>query len=309
MFSHPVCALHETPPGHPERSERMKAVLDALAAPAFAGLVRVEAPLVAPEAILRVHPEDYVDAIRASSPMAGLVGLDPDTTMGPHSLEAAERAAGAATAAVDAVFEGRAANAFVACRPPGHHAERSRAMGFCLFNAAAIAARHAQVERGARKVAIVDFDVHHGNGAQDVFWDDPSVLYSSTHEMPLYPGTGAREEAGAHGQIVNAPLRAGDGGSAFRAAMEQLVLPRVEAFAPDLLIVSAGFDAHRRDPLAHLELEEGDFAWATSALAAVARRACGGRLVSLLEGGYDLEGLGRSAAAHVGALMAASDGG
>ena len=303
LFSHPVCAEHETPPGHPERTERMKAVLDALGAPAFAGLARENAPLVPPEAILRVHPEDYVDAIRASSPAGGLVGLDADTTMGPHSLEAAERAAGAAVAAVEALFDGRARNAFVACRPPGHHAERARAMGFCLFNNAAIAARHAQTERGARKVAIVDFDVHHGNGVQDVFWDDPSVLYASTHEMPVYPGTGAREERGAHGQIFNAPLRAGDGGSAFRAAFDQWVLPNVEAFAPDLVIVSAGFDAHRRDPLAHLEFDEGDFAEATRALTALAARSCGGRLVSLLEGGYDLEALGRSAAAHVAALM------
>ncbi|MBE7220100.1 MAG: histone deacetylase family protein, partial [Caulobacteraceae bacterium] len=213
------------------------------------------------------------------------------------------RAAGGAVAAVEAVMAGRCANTFVATRPPGHHAERSRAMGFCFLNNAAVAARHAQTVHGAGRVAIVDFDVHHGNGTQDIFWDDATVLYASTHEMPLYPGTGARSERGTHDTIVNAPLPPGADGAVFRDAMEGAILPRLAAFAPDLVIVSAGFDAHRRDPLATLRFEAADFAWATARLMEVADRHAGGRLVSLLEGGYDLEGLSASAAAHVATLM------
>ena len=205
--------------------------------------------------------------------------------------------------AVDEVMAGTAANAFVAVRPPGHHAETARPMGFCLFNNAAIAARYAQTKHGAERAAIVDFDVHHGNGSQDIFWSDKSVMYCSTHEMPLYPGTGAKSERGDFDNIVNAPLRAGDGGEQFKQAMESVILPRLRAFKPDILIISAGFDAHTRDPLANLNLVEADFAWVTQKLLEIADQSAKGRVVSLLEGGYDLEGLSRSVAAHVTALM------
>jgi acetoin utilization deacetylase AcuC-like enzyme len=238
-----------------------------------------------------------------ANPKQGRVRIDADTMMSPGTLEAALRAAGGAVFAVDEVLSGRVDNAFVATRPPGHHAEVATAMGFCFFNNAAVAARHAQAVHGAERVAIVDFDVHHGNGTQDIFWNDKTVLYASTHEMPLFPGTGARGERGEHDQIVNAPLSAGDGGDIFREAFGVAILPRVEAFAPDFLIISAGFDAHHRDPLGNLKLREEDFAWATRQLMAIAARRCGSRMVSLLEGGYDLEGLGRSVAAHVSALM------
>ncbi len=225
--------------------------------------------------------------------------------MSPGSLDAALCGAGAAMLAIDKVAAGEAANAFCLQRPPGHHAEISTAMGFCLFNHAAIAARHAQRALGLGRIAIFDWDVHHGNGTQDIFWNDPDVLYASTHEMPLYPGTGAASETGAHGTIVNAPLKAGDGGAAFLAAVQQQVLPRIEAFAPNLIIISAGFDAHRRDPLANLMLEAEDFARATDLVMDLADRICGGRIVSILEGGYDLTGLTQSAAAHVTRLMQA----
>jgi len=242
-------------------------------------------------------------SLRDAAPREGMVRIDEDTVMSPGTYEAALRAAGGAVQAVDEVMTGQARNAFVAMRPPGHHAERSRAMGFCFFNNAAIAARHAQRRHGAGRVAILDWDVHHGNGTQDIFWSDASVLYCSTHEMPLYPGTGASSEQGDHGTIVNAPLEPGAGGEVFREALETLILPRIESFAPDLIVISAGFDAHWRDPLASLNLTENDFAWATRKLMALADRHCGGKIVSLLEGGYDLEGLSRSVAAHIDALM------
>jgi acetoin utilization deacetylase AcuC-like enzyme len=289
--------------GHPERPDRYRAVERALEAEIFQPLARDAAPRAAREALIRVHPLAYVEALERLSPASGRVHLDADTTMSPGTLEAAVRAAGGAVYAVDEVMAGKVRNAFVATRPPGHHAEVATAMGFCLFNNAAIAARHAQAAHGAERVAIVDFDVHHGNGSQAIFWKDKSVLYASTHEMPLFPGTGALSERGEHGQIVNAPLSAGDGGEIFREALETAILPRLDDFAPDLIIISAGFDAHYRDPLGHLQLTEADFAWATRALAKVARRHAGGRVVSLLEGGYDLQGLARSAAAHVQALM------
>jgi acetoin utilization deacetylase AcuC-like enzyme len=235
--------------------------------------------------------------------------LDPDTAMSPGTLEAARHAAGGAAFAVDEVMSGRRPNAFVAARPPGHHAETSVAMGFCFFNNAAIAARHAQAVHGAERVAVVDFDVHHGNGTQHIFWDDAEAMYCSTHEMPLFPGTGALNERGEHNQIVNAPLRAGDDGVVFREALETAIIPRLAAFAPDLIIISAGFDAHRLDPLGHLRLTEADFAWATGRLMQIAAKCCKGRIVSLLEGGYDLEGLSRSVAAHVATLMGREKGG
>lgn len=303
IVTHPAGFDHRTPQGHPERPERLRAVESALAAERFAGLRRELAPLGTREALLRVHPEHYLQAIAEASPDEGLVQIDADTTMSPGSQEAALRAVGGASFAVDEVIAGRADNAFVAMRPPGHHAERERAMGFCLYSTAAVAARHAQAVHGLDRVAIIDWDVHHGNGTQDVFWDDPTVLYCSTHQMPLYPGTGARQERGAHDTIVNAPLRPGDKGDAFRDAFETAILPRIANFAPDLIIVSAGFDAHWRDPLANLMLVEDDFAWATGKTLDLAEKSAKGRVVSLLEGGYDLEGLGQSAAAHVATLM------
>jgi acetoin utilization deacetylase AcuC-like enzyme len=223
--------------------------------------------------------------------------------MSPGSFEAALRAVGGVVHAVDEVMAGKAKNAFVATRPPGHHAETARPMGFCFFNSAAIAARHAQKKHGIERAAVVDFDVHHGNGSQEIFWSDRTVMYASTHQMPLYPGTGAVSERGEHNTIVNAPLRPGDGGDQFRAAFEGVILPRLRDFRPDLIVISAGFDAHMRDPLANLNLLEADFDWATLKLMEIADASAGGRVVSVLEGGYDLEGLANSASAHVTALM------
>jgi acetoin utilization deacetylase AcuC-like enzyme len=244
-----------------------------------------------------------VDALRAAIPGQGVARIDADTSLSPGSWEPILRAAGGAVFAVDEVMTGDASNAFVAMRPPGHHAETATAMGFCFLNNAAIAARHAQRHYGAERVAIVDFDVHHGNGSQEIFWSDPSVMYCSTHEMPLYPGTGSRSERGEHNNIVNAPLSAGDGGPQFREAFQSVILPRLDAFRPDLIVVSAGFDAHMRDPLANLNLGEADFVWVTQRLLEIADQHGGGRLVSVLEGGYDLQGLSDSVAAHVTALM------
>ena len=304
LFTHPACLDHVTPAGHPERPDRLRAIEAALEDERFQSLARELAPQAELAAIARCHPEAYVAAIREATPKEGLTRLDADTSLSPGSFEAALRAAGGAVRAVDEVMTGKAANAFVAVRPPGHHAETARPMGFCLFNNAAIAARHAQTAHGAERVAIVDFDVHHGNGSQDIFWADPTVLYCSTHQMPLYPGTGATDERGEHGTIVNAPLRPGDGGGPqFREAMETVILPRLRAFGPDLVVVSAGFDAHMRDPLASLNLVEADYEWVTRKLMEVADASAGGRLVSVLEGGYDLKGLAGSVAAHVLALM------
>ncbi len=303
LITHPASLKHEMPPGHPERIERIRAVEQALEDERFAGLIRATAPLGLLEQVTLCHPLAFAQAVIAASPETGLVQIDADTLMSPGTIEAALRGVGAATLAVDEVMRGAAANAFCATRPPGHHAESDKAMGFCFFNSAAIAARHAQKAHGLERVAIVDWDVHHGNGTQEIFWDDPSVLYASTHEMPLYPGTGAPSERGQHGTIVNAPLRAGDASAEFREAFEAALLPRIEAFAADLIIISAGFDAHWRDPLANINLKEADFAWATQKLMEIADRHAKGRVISVLEGGYDLEALSRSAAAHVMALM------
>ncbi len=300
---HPASLDHATPPGHPERADRIRVIERALEHERFAGLLREQAPMGTLEAVALAHPGSYGRALRDAAPREGSVRIDADTVMSPGTFEAALRGVGAAVQAVDEVMRGDVANAFCAMRPPGHHAEKATPMGFCFFNNAAIAARHAQKAHGAERVAIVDWDVHHGNGTQDICWDDPTILYCSTHEMPLYPGTGAPSERGEHGTIVNVALSSGDGGEQFREAVDEAILPRVESFRPDLVVISAGFDAHWRDPLASLNLTEADFAWATKRLMDIADRACGGRVVSLLEGGYDLQGLSRSVAAHVDVLM------
>jgi acetoin utilization deacetylase AcuC-like enzyme len=305
LIMHSACLEHLTPLGHPERPDRLRVIERVLEHERFMPLAREQAPRAAPETIVLCHPLEYVEQIRDAVPPDGLVRLDADTAMSPGSFEAASRAVGGATLAVDEVMGKKAANAFVAIRPPGHHAETAVPMGFCLFNNAAIAARYAQRRHGAERAAIVDFDVHHGNGSQAIFWADPTVMYCSTHEMPLYPGTGSLSERGEHDNIVNAPLRAGDGGAEFRDAFETLILPRLQDFRPDFIVISAGFDAHMRDPLANLNLSEADFGWATRKIMEVADTSAGGRVVSVLEGGYDLEGLARSVAAHVTALMRA----
>lgn len=303
LIAHSACLNHVTPPGHPERPDRLRAIEGALEDEKFANLIREQAPMADIETVALAHPRQYVEAIREVSPREGMIALDGDTSMSPGSLEAALRAAGGAVMAVDEVIARKVDNAFVATRPPGHHAETVRPMGFCLFNNVAVAARYAQKKHGLARVGIVDFDVHHGNGTQEIFWSDPTVMYCSTHQMPLYPGTGAKSERGDHDTIVNAPLRAGDGGEQFREAMETTILPRLEAFGPDLVIISSGFDAHIRDPLASLNFTESDFAWATKKLMDLADRKSGGRVVSALEGGYDLQGLAGSVSAHVMALM------
>ncbi len=306
LLRHKSSLDHDTGPSHPERPGRIRAIDAELAHGRFDTLSLEECPWGENKAIIRVHPAAYVAAVEEAVPKRGIVALDHgDTVLSPGTWSTLMHAVGGATRAVDAVMVRSHANAFVAVRPPGHHAEIATPMGFCLFNTAAIAARHAQRMHGAERVAIVDFDVHHGNGTQAIFWSDPSVMYASTHQMPLFPGTGAVDERGEHDQIVNAPLGAGDDGARFRAAITERLLPRLEDFAPDVLILSAGFDAHWRDPLGSVRLIEDDYAWVTEALMDLARRRCAGRLVSLLEGGYDLEGLSKSVAAHVGTLMGA----
>jgi acetoin utilization deacetylase AcuC-like enzyme len=302
LYTHPIFLEHLTPPGHPERPDRLRAIERILDDERFASLDRRQPELGDAETILFAHPQSHLEKVRAMVPAQGLARVDGDTSLSPKSFDAALTAIGAANAAVDDVFAGSADNVFVAARPPGHHAEKVTAMGFCLFNTAAIAARHAQKAHGVERVAIVDWDVHHGNGTQDIFWDDPTVLYASTHQMPLYPGTGAKDERGA-GNVFNAPLSPNTGSDLFREAFRTVVLPALESFRPELVIISAGFDAHHRDPLAEINLTEDDFDWATGELMEVAGRHSGNRLVSLLEGGYDLQGLSFSVAAHVQRLM------
>ncbi len=302
LLTHPACLGHDTGAWHPERPDRLRAVLAALEHPDFAELRREEAPEAARVQLLLAHPEPYVDAILAQRPAPGRhVRLDPDTLMSTGSAEAALRAAGAACAAVDAVMKGEADTAFAAVRPPGHHAEPARAMGFCFFANAAIAALHARARWGIERVAVVDFDVHHGNGTQAIFERDPALFYASSHQHPCYPGTGAASERGVADNVLNMTLPPGTDGVGFRRAWEREGLPALAKFQPELLIVSAGFDAHRADPLAELHLNTEDFGWITDKLLDLA----GGRLVSVLEGGYDLDALAASVAVHVRRLMRA----
>ncbi len=304
LYSHPDCLEHDPGAHHPESPARLRAVLAALSSPRFAGLQQREAPQAALDDLLRVHPSHFVERVLKAVPAAGHVALDADTVLSAASGRAALRAAGAVCAAIDAVIAGKAKNAFCAVRPPGHHAEPERAMGFCLFNNAAVGAARARGVHGLERVAVIDFDVHHGNGTQAAFVADPCLFYASTHQSPLYPGTGAASETGV-GNIVNVPLRPLSGSAPFRSAFSERVLPALDEFCPMLVIVSAGFDAHKSDPLAQLMLDESDYVWVTEQLVEAASRHARGRLVSTLEGGYDLLALGASAAAHVGVLMAA----
>jgi acetoin utilization deacetylase AcuC-like enzyme len=299
LYTHPACLLHDTGPGHPERPERLAAVLAALRA-SFPDLALVDAPRASRGQLQRVHADSLLAEILDAEP-AGRIALDPDTMLSPASAEAALRAAGAAVAAVDAVLAGEVLRAFCAVRPPGHHATGDTAMGFCLFNGIAVAAAHALEAHGLARVAIADFDVHHGNGTQAIFTAEPRVLFLSSQQLPLYPGSGHPDERGV-GNLHNAALAQGSGGAEFRAAWRDRLLPALEAFAPQLVLVSAGFDGHRRDPLAQLQLEAADYAWLTAELVATAGRHCGGQLVSMLEGGYDLQALAECSVAHVAAL-------
>jgi acetoin utilization deacetylase AcuC-like enzyme len=303
LYTHADCLLHDPGAGHAERPARLSAVLQALDVDRYAALDRIEAPLATREQLLRAHSAEYVDRIFASAPRDGAHRLDEDTVMSPGSLHAALRATGAVVAAVDAVMTGGdGQRAFCAVRPPGHHATRDQAMGFCLFNSVAVAAAHAMSAYGLKRVAIADFDVHHGNGTQAIFEADKRVLFVSSHQSPLYPGTGFESEHGV-GNIVNGTLSPGDGSREFRELWDGLLLPRLNAFKPQLVLVSAGFDAHSSDPLADIRLGQDDYVWITEKLVAIARRHADGKLVSTLEGGYDLAALAASAAAHVSALM------
>jgi len=302
-YFHPVCIEHEPGPQHPESPDRLRIIDRVLEDEAFAALDRRAPELAERSQIARAHPQGYVERVLANIPAEGYARIDADTIVSPKSGEAALRAAGALIGAVDAVMTGEADNAFCAIRPPGHHAEPEQGMGFCLFNNVVVGAEHARAVHGAERVAVMDFDVHHGNGTQAMFWNDPDMFYASTHQWPLYPGTGDKSERGAHDNIVNAPLWPGADSDAFREAMETIVLPRMAAFSPDLVMISAGFDAHRRDPLAQLALETEDFVWATEEIRKIAEKSCAGRLISTLEGGYDLQALGECTAAHVRVLM------
>ena len=305
LITHEACLEHDPGQGHPERIDRLRAVLAALAETRFPKLIREEAPRASVEQLCAVHDARFVERLLAEQvPPGGHRAIDGDTVLSHGSIEAALRAAGGAIHAVDMVMEGRADAAFAAVRPPGHHAEPRRAMGFCLFNNVAVAARYARQRWGLKRVAVADFDVHHGNGTQAAFWDDPSLAFASSHQSPCYPGTGGRHECGAHDQIANAPLLPGSGSAEFRKAWERDLLPFLDSFAPELLIVSAGFDAHRADPLASLQLETEDYAWITGELVALAGRHAQGRIVSSLEGGYELGALAECVAAHVRALDA-----
>jgi acetoin utilization deacetylase AcuC-like enzyme len=304
IYTHEACFEHRPGPHHPESPERLLAVLNALKAPDFSELIWHEAPLGSFEQVLHIHTPDYVAYVQERSPQAGYRALDAgDTILSPGSLEAVMRCVGAACAGVDDVVSKSCDNVFCATRPCGHHAEADRAMGFCVFNQVAIAALHARQKHGIQRVAVVDFDVHHGNGTQNAFYDDPDLFYGSCHQAQFYPGTGARYETGVAHNIVNLPLAKGCASATFRAAMTDQMLPALRAFAPELLIISAGFDAHHLDPLGGLKFTDADFHWITRELMQVADASASGRVVSVLEGGYSLEGLASGTAAHVRALM------
>lgn len=311
LLTHPCFVEHDTGPGHPERPDRMRAIDKVLQHDYFDALVREEAPMRedVEEQILLAHPDRYLQMIKSARPEPGdgLVHLDGDTVMSPGSWDAALRAVSAGLRAVDLVMDEGSdiRNAFCQVRPCGHHAEAVRPMGFCLFANVAIAGMYARQKFGLERVAVVDFDVHHGNGTQDIFWSDKDLFLASTHQMPLFPGTGAMSETGV-GNICNAPLRSGDDGEKFRDAFESRIFPALKNFSPDLILISAGFDAHQDDPLASLQLVEADFLWATEELVSYADKQCGGRVVSMLEGGYNLSALARSVGVHVRALMDAS---
>ena len=305
LYEHPIFLEHITPEGHPERPDRLRSLNIALEHPNFERLERKQAPQANEDAVLLAHPEEHLLSVMRQIPEEDgeINRIEADTYASPKSLQAALTGIGAAMAAVDDVFTGAADNVFVAARPPGHHAETAKAMGFCLFNNAAIAARHAQKVHGAERVAIIDWDVHHGNGTQDIFWSDTSVLFCSTHQMPLYPWSGDKNETGVKNNVVNAPLSPNTGSEYFREAFKSRVLPAIADFSPDLIIISAGFDAHHRDPLAQINLVGEDFDWATGRLLEMADKYASNRVVSLLEGGYDLEGLAESAAMHILRMM------
>ncbi len=303
LLTHADCLGHVTPDGHPERVARLEHILHALEP---LDLDRRTAPMAADDDLLRVHPEDYIRDIRATRPAEGFAQIDGDTFMSPGSVDAAYRAAGAVVRAVDLVLGGEAANAFCAIRPPGHHAETDKAMGFCLFGNAALAAKHALDHHGLSRVAVVDFDVHHGNGTQDLLWDEKRALVITSQQMPLWPGSGRPDETGAYETILNIPLAPGTGGAEMRAAYETQAFPRLRAFRPELIIISAGFDAHQDDPLANLNWSTGDFAWITAEVCRIADEVCEGRIVSTLEGGYDLNALSEATRAHVEELMKAA---
>ena len=303
LLTHADCLGHVTPEGHPERVARLEHILHALER---LDLKRVTAPLAADDDLLRVHPEGYIRDIRSTRPSEGFAQIDGDTFMSPGSVDAAYRAAGAVVRAVDLVLSGDVSNAFCAIRPPGHHAETDTAMGFCLFGNAALAAKHALDHHGLNRVAVVDFDVHHGNGTQDLLWDEARALVITSQQMPLWPGSGRPDETGVHDTVLNIPLAPGSGGAEMRAAYESQAFPRLRAFNPDLIIISAGFDAHQDDPLANLNWSTGDFAWITAELCKIADEVCDGRIVSTLEGGYDLNALAAATRAHVEELMKAA---
>jgi acetoin utilization deacetylase AcuC-like enzyme len=303
LFTHPDCLDHVNPTGHPEQVARLPAILARLDGPEFANLDRQEARLGNIDDVLLAHPRRYYDRIAAAIPEAGHAMLDGDTYLSSGSLTAALRGVGAVTGAVDRVLSGAARNAFCATRPPGHHAERETAMGFCLFGNVAIAAKHAIARHALSRVAILDFDVHHGNGTQDLVWNDPNIFFASTHQMPLYPGTGYASETGGSNNVLNVPLAGGTGGDGLIAAFEENILPAARTFAPEMVILSAGFDAHADDPLAGLNVETADFAALSEIICQFASEACDGRLVSVLEGGYDLAALADAVAAHITVLM------
>lgn len=303
LLTHADCLDHVTPQGHPERVARLEHILHALEG---LELTRVTAPLAADDDLLRVHPESHIREIRNNRPSDGFKQIDGDTFMSPGSVDAAYRAAGAVVRAVDMVLGGEASNAFCAIRPPGHHAETETAMGFCLFGNAALAAKHALDHHGLKRVAVVDFDVHHGNGTQDLLWDEARALVITSQQMPLWPGSGRPDETGAFETVLNIPLAPGSGGAEMRAAYETQAFPHLRAFKPELIIISAGFDAHQDDPLANLNWSTGDFAWVTAELCKIADELCEGRIVSTLEGGYDLNALAEATRAHVEELMKAA---